>query len=325
MNVRSFPYPEIISELYKRYYVDGKKAGRHVSSFWEESSARIKVAIGDDGNFKEFLGYGFGLVHKTHFINRMIHCGCNISYLLRLERKKEILDLWRKSGRVLRPIDSYLSSECFRQLYSLDAIMRHLSVGRDEDFIVLMIGDGYGFLSAMIKSIYPRCSIILVDIGKVLFFQSVNLQRIFPEASHALVSGNGGYPGNDFVYCPAEDLEIMEDARIKLIVNVASMQEMNNDTIQRYFEYIRRHAVPDNLFYCCNRKFKKLPDGEITEIYKYPWDVSDRHLIDGHCDFFRYYWSWRPPFVVYFDGPVFHRLTNMRTRNRFPQEAAANI
>lgn len=323
LNVNNLTNPDIILKLYGKYYSKDQAPNRFISSYWKQHSAGIRVSIDDSGNFREFLAYGFGLVHKTHAINRLIHYISNMSYLLRLKRKEHIRDLWKKSAQVLKPLNSYMSSESFRQLYSLDTIMQYLKVRPDEKFTVMVIGDGHGFLSAMMKTVYPNCRIILVDLGKVLLFQSVNLQRIFPKASHRLVWGEGDYSGADFTYCPTENLEMMNNVHLRLIVNIASMQEMNQETIRRYFDYIRHHAVPDNLFYCCNRKFKTLPGGEITEIYKFPWDESDRHLVDEHCDFFRYYLSWRPPFVIYFDGPLYHRLTNMKLENRIQQETVA--
>src|SRR6266542_4375595 len=103
------------------------------------------------------------------------------------------------------------------------------------------------------------------------------------------------------------------------------MQEMNNSEIERYFRFLRVQAQPGALFYCCNREFKALPDGELTEFAKYPWSQSDRHLVDGYPSVYRFWLSvrdnangprWhglRIPFVDGPDGPIRHRLTMLST------------
>jgi hypothetical protein len=179
----------------------------------------------------------------------------------------------------------------------------------------MVIGDGYGFLSSVIKRLYPFAKIVLVDIGKVLLFQCVNLQVIFPKNLHLGILNGFEISGKfDFLYCPAEDIEKLTGINFQLVVNISSMQEMDMTTIKRYFDYIRFHVTPDNLFYCCNRESKELPGGETINFSDYPWMKEDRHLIDEEPAFYRYYFTGKFPFIRYFDGPIHHRLTNMKTK-----------
>ena len=55
-------------------------------------------------------------------------------------------------------------------------------------------------------------------------------------------------------------------------MNIHSMQEMNYNIIDKYFNYIRKSKYKDKiLFYCCNRVKKTLFDGEELIFDDYPW------------------------------------------------------
>ncbi|MCM8760948.1 MAG: putative sugar O-methyltransferase [Candidatus Omnitrophica bacterium] len=313
LNIYKLPEPKIISEIFNRYYGREDTDKRFVSSHWKYHSSRIRVSIDYNGNVRVLRGSGFGLMDNTHIFNKIVHMICNNSYLITLPDRFAIKNLMKLSSDLLKAVDSYLSYESFRQLCSLNVILKHFNADKRDSIAVLMIGDGYGFLSAMIKVLYPRSTIVLVDIGKVLLFQAIYLQRIFRQARHHLVfspenatCSTGRY---DFVYCPSENIEALNDIRFGLIVNIASMQEMDYKTIMRYFAYMRSHVVDGALFYCLNRVKKELPGGEVIEFEKYPWNRNDVHLVDEECAFYRYYLSLRPPFFHRFEGPFRHRVT----------------
>lgn len=297
INIKELRNSELIMDLYNRYYVNDNIPD-YVSSHWKYYGQKIKVEIDNDGNLKQFSGYGFGDLQPNRLRHKILSYLLNLSYYITLPYKKDIKFISKKAKVNLKAIGSHISYDCFRQICSLCVIRKHLNIKDDERFNVLIIGDGYGFLSSLLKSLYPESTIVLVDIGKVLLFQAVNLQRIFPD--------------EDLIYSLPEDIEKIIHLRYKLIINSCSMMEMNYPVIKKYFGYIRRYATPDNLFYCCNRKLKVLPDGKVIEFLKYPWVSEDRHLVDEPCHFIKYFFSYRPPFIQRFDGVVLHRLTNMK-------------
>lgn len=308
-NINRLPNPGLLRKLYKEFYIAKKGSSPMVSSHWEQFIPMIRVELDDNGDLRQFSGYGFGDLQGRKLSSRLSSYICNISYFLRMPNKGALLAICRKAAANLNVIGSYLSYDCFRQTASLSAICEHFKADRKDVFDVLIIGDGYGFLSSLMKKRYPKCRIVLADIGNVLFFQAVNLQKIFPGHQHCLAED--GHDGSDFIYCPTERLYNMKTCRYKLIINIASMQEMNNSTVCGYFDYIRENAEKDNFFYCCNRVFKKLPGGEEIKFEKYPWKPNDIHYIDEEPAFYRYFISGRYPFIRYFDGKMRHRLTRM--------------
>ena len=161
-----------------------------------------------------------------------------------------------------------------------------------------------------------------------MLFQAYCCEKAYPHSSHRLVSeslGTTNQPGSDFLYCPAEFLEELDKYSFDVAINIASMQEMNQSSINTYFDFLRRHMPPENLFYCCNRKEKDMSGGEVSKFFEYPWRSKDIHLIDEFCPWHNYFFSlgktknglrflgMRIPFVNYFDGPHIHRLTIFQT------------
>ena len=316
INVKTLPNPSLITHLYERYYLRDITPDNLLSSHWKQFGANIEVCIDADGNLRSFKSYGFGDLNATDILSRIPAYFCNASYFPRVPHKKDLVYLIKQAIPNLKMINSYLSYDCFRQICSLCAIRNHLSVKERDSFNILMIGDGFGFLSSLLKSLYPSCRIILIDIGKVLLFQAVNLQIIHPRYCHSLID-DVSLPKEvpDFLYVPAECMDQIKGIKYRLSINISSMQEMNSETINSYFAYLRSHSTNDNLFYCCNRKQKRLPGGEITEFLDYPWLKEDKHLIDELCPFYRYYFSIVFPFFHRFDGLFMHRLTNLETRS----------
>jgi hypothetical protein len=84
-------------------------------------------------------------------------------------------------------------------------------------------------------------------------------------------------------------------------------------TIAMYFDFLRTYCIEDNLFYCCNRESKTLPDGEVIEFAKYPWNDRDVHFIDEQPGFYRYFVTSTFPYFTSFVGKPWHRLTRLAT------------
>ena len=181
----------------------------------------------------------------------------------------------------------------------------------------------------MLKEIYPEAKIVLVDLGKTLLFQSYYCQKVFPQAKHVLVKA-GELVDNqaDFIYCPSELLSELDDQKFDFAVNIASMQEMNEETVNQYFQFLRTHLHQENRFYCCNREEKRMAQGEISRFLSYPWQAEDQHFVDGKCPWYKYVLShhrtekgpqlgkWRIPLVNYFDGEMFHRFSKLNVMTK---------
>ena len=324
----NLPNQELLQYLFETYWQDepGPDEDDLITSHWKHYSGLFRIERQPDGKVISLTGAGFGTVNRGGLFHRLLDQSCIASHLVHLPEKGDILRIKGVATNVSEAMGLHPTLDVFRQVCTLALIKRHLPseiLARRIQF--LMIGDGYGVLSALAKSVYPNSTITLVDIGRTLSFQAYYCQRAFPEYSHQLAGSAGDLESADFVYCPAEQLEALEGCSFDVATNVVSMQEMNATAIDRYFGFLRRNLRLNNLFYCCNRESKTLMGGEVSNFSDFPWSVGDRHLIDALCPWHRYYFGRTRPndgprlfgvriaLVNYYDGPIRHRLSVLET------------
>jgi len=315
----------IVNRLYEKYYILKETPKNVVSSHWKHYHEMAHVKFrGSEMTIAS--GVGFGDVAHKSFISRIFDSLTIASYLCFLKERRDILRLMKIARSVANKMGISFSYDCFRQVCSLNLIMKRLKRLPGHRLWVICIGDGYGFLSGLLKECFPDSLICLVDLGKTLLFQSYHLGMAFPHYKHeAILDANQEERvvslNADFLYCPAEYLEQLSVFSFDLGINIASMQEMNSNSIESYFQFLRQHMNPENLFYCCNRVSKIMPAGETSNFFMYPWVAEDRHFIDELCPWHKYFLSYRHsnkgplflnlriPFVNYFDGQHHHRLS----------------
>lgn len=324
----SLPNQGLIRYLIENYYQGRIKPEERefISSHWKHYSQLFDIQVDPEGNLVSLSGIGFGACEWSGLVHRFLDQLCVFSHLVHLPRRREILRLRTIAARVCNRMGLDLTLDVLRQVYSLELLERNLPDDmRHKRMCVLMIGDGYGILSALFKSVFPNSTIVMIDIGRTLLFQAYHCQKAYPESVHKLARMVADLDSVDFVYCPTEDLETLERFKFAIAVSIASMQEMNTLTIARYFAFLRKCLQPNNLFYCCSRESKTLIGGEVSEFLKYPWQDSDRYLVHGYCPWHHYFFSRgrakngfyllgvRVPFVNFYDGKIMHRLAILAT------------
>lgn len=323
MKTQALPSQDLLKSIYGKYYLkEGDSQSKYVSSHWKLNYEKFNVQLDGEGNVQSLEGTGFGYVKIRDPLAKLLSYICYISYLVKLSSRFDILRLMVPSFRVCRAMQVFLSFDCFKQICSLALIIKNMSIGmKKKRLVFLIVGDGYGFLSSLIKFVFPNSTIVLVDIGKTLLFQAFYCQTVHPESVHKGVNEDFDIKTVDFLYCPCEYLEKLDMFKYDILINIVSMQEMNYLTIKRYFCFFRKYCNTESLFYCCNRELKILPAGEVSEFKKYPWEDRDEHLIDEYCPWCKYalfyqqrqnvprIFSVKGPFIHYFDEPIMHRLT----------------
>ena len=108
---------------------------------------------------------------------------------------------------------------------------------------------------------------------------------------------------------PAENKKVLLNNNIDLFINIASFQEMTKDQIKNYFDIISSNKA---MLYCCNREYKKLPNGDEIYFKDYPFQNSKTIFFDD-CKWYKYYYSLRFPFIhTYKDhrGIFKHKLSD---------------
>lgn len=314
---------QILKWLYGEFYnEDGVKASSSASSHWLEFSRKISVEEGDSG-WKSLKGHGFGDLEKGGFAGRVFLYFCTALQRFAHRRRNlsvEIALCRQITGRM----GLSFSQDAFRQACTLHLFKQHLHADCED---IVIIGDGYGVLAGLLLETFPKSRVTLIDLGAVLLFQAAGLTKAFPDEGVSLLSGEtliGEESSSRLRLVSAENLAEtpLSFRTLSLAVNIASMQEMNPDTVATYFQLLRKHRV--ELFYCCNRLEKILPDGNISAFFSYPWLPEDEHLVGGPCPWHQWYvglpvigagnlkWgSVAIPFLHRYDGTHWHRLTRL--------------
>lgn len=293
----------ILTDLYTRYYLEFTDYSDSTSSHWRKyGDQQIVKKKGDD----YFLsGVGFGVFTYTR-LERLLPVLLipKQLYIRRIltDVEKETIE----AGRWFAEKCGFsLTYDLARQLLTVDTLDRSISdLGKRS---ICIIGDGYGALGTILKKRFPSASITFINIGRILFFDVYYSQRCFPN-SRIVMNGNSTMEF-DFRYVEAEMIDALKiDAEV--FINIASMQEMDHKSIEKYFSFIRCQAR-DTYFYCCNRVSKTLPDGTIVKFDEYGWRPTDRVLFDELCPWHQNFPVSRPPFLRPFDGPIKHRLVKI--------------
>ncbi len=321
--------PDLIRSLFESYFLEeaDSQDTEFTSSHWKYFGDQYNVQADSEGNLTALEGIGFGHVKWSGLKSRLIDQLLTLSMIAETPNRLEIIRLRSVASKICQRIGLDATTDLLRQLFGLNLVKKNLSAtGIDGSKLrVLMIGDGYGILSAVVKTLYPESTVVMVDIGKTLLFQAYYCQLAHPDRTHLLVNSLDNDKAADFVYCPTEKLSLLSQMKFDVAINIASMGEMNNETVDRYFEFLRSCVEPKNLFYCLNRERKELIGGEISEFETYPWRDGDKHLIDEYCSWYRYYFGrgrngegrklfgLRIPMICSFDGPLRHRLSILET------------
>jgi hypothetical protein len=121
---------------------------------------------------------------------------------------------------------------------------------------IVEIGGGYGGLALHLSGILKSCRYVLVDLPETLVFSAAYLVLQAPAKRLYLYDPVDPLDAKtlacfDFVLLPDYRLDALIDFEFDLAINVASMQEMRVDQIERYLDFIRKTCR--GVFYTCNR------------------------------------------------------------------------
>tara|TARA_B100001059_G_C17806849_1_gene569722 strand:- start:710 stop:1642 length:933 start_codon:yes stop_codon:yes gene_type:complete len=246
-----------------------------------------------------------------------------VNYLFQIPFRKigkkfsEFDDIDKVAKDILKMNNKAYSLDVLRQVISL-AYLKDKGVVKDQG-LGCVIGDGF----ATMTSLLLKCSnqkVVLVNLVKTLLMDLWQLKLVLGDKFNTDVafvekksdmlkilslSGKGPL----VVVVEAENHQLIQECPIDLVINIASMQEMNPEVVAEYFNDISIAAKKHkSFFYCCNRKNKELPDGTIVNFEDYPWHLSSKVLDDELCPWHQKYYSFRPPFYHDYDGVHKHRL-----------------
>ncbi len=225
----------------------------------------------------------------------------------------------KNAREIHRSRNTLMNVGTLRQVLSLSMLDFHLDLHSIHDPIVV-IGDGFGLMSTLLlKHLKIQHSkIIIVNLTSMLLADSFCLKNVLPDENIVLVQSEQEYCqaiDNDkcrVILVQADNSHFLLERGVGLAINIVSMQEMNPDIIEQYFDYLRGSKSDETWFYCNNRLNKTLPDGVEVNFMDYPWDIDDEIIVDELCPWSQYYYNMRPFFYHKYDGPIQHRLVKLK-------------
>jgi SAM-dependent methyltransferase len=147
---------------------------------------------------------------------------------------------------------------------------------------VLEIGAGSGNLVSLISNYSKPETITIVDLPETLQLSLLYLGSIFTEKTFSLQPADPALEKGkaDFNFLTPSQIDSIPSASIDLAINCHSFQEMNPETIERYFQLVRRVMRPGGIFIVINRVEKSpVPDESINSVNDvvvrlstYPWE-----------------------------------------------------
>jgi hypothetical protein len=288
------------------------------SSHWQFHGANTTVERrGDDLILRPS---GLGSTATGSRLGRLAQRVERLSLRPATARLRSYAAIWKTAQRLAQDLGVGLTFDMWKQTVALAILHDHWEAQGLSPKTFALIGDGHGFLGALIRRHLPESRIYCIDLPKILVFQASTQNLADPDATLSIMTTKAAAP-TAITFVLPQAIEVIAD-QIDCAVNIASMQEMNYSSIASYFTFLRRRSTQDSRFYCVNRLRKELPGGEVTNFTEYPWLQGDETFIDGRCPYYAHsigrtlpkgprILGVRVPFINHHDGPHMHRLVHL--------------
>ena len=298
-------FKKLIKHLYDKHYLTESSSMSVTSSHWEKVGNNFVVYDQEKDEVNLGPGHGFGdfipkdLTHSLKYLFPRFLLGF---YLKKFVKNNFFLE---QAKSIATKTNRHLSFDCCKQIVILERILsKSNQLFKGNNFTtnniknICIIGDGYGYMGSLIKKIDSEVKIVSVNLGKQLLYDLYFTHKVFCDTvSYNLVrSEHLNELHADFTFLEAENSSLLAEMKIDLFINIASMQEMNGQTIAEYFHYMRENKKYKDrvLFYSVNRLEKNLPGGEIVRAQEFPWGDS-KTLLESIPEWYSCYPSNRPP------------------------------
>ena len=301
---------EIISHLISKF--DEDQIGK--SSHWCKQLEKFK--------YDEIEGVsgalGFGTITRKNIFNNIFHFLMQIPYKYKIGKQFKFDEILKHAAHITKTQNRIVNLDVLRQVFTIAFIQNKLNDGFTTGNH-LVIGDGFGNLSNLIILSGGK-KVLSINLNEVLLVDYIYSSQIIPDESIVLVDNETdlikAISEDDIklIYISANNHHLIRSVEISTVFNIASMQEMDQNIIEQYFNDIRNSKNDELYFYCCNRITKNLLDGTTTLFFNYPWIDSDKIIVDELCPWHQTYYSIKPPFYFKYDGAVQHRLVNVKQK-----------
>lgn len=293
----------------------------HLTSLEKGRSSHWQFYL-KDFSYNELTGttglYGVeGMTHRGGRLKSYYHWLLQAPFKLLFGHYTRLRAVLKSANAIALTHNRLIDLSVLRQVFTF-VFCEKMVPSFQEKKISLVIGDGFGTLSSLLYA-NTHHKIICVNLNQVLLVDFLCTRGIISDDETVLVETAEDMKNavisetTRFICLRADNSELLTHAPIDVAFNVASMQEMNPETIGQYFNSMRDCTSDSLYFYCCNRIEKVLPDNTIVAFNDYPWNHSDEILVDELCPWHQYFYTgFKPPFYYKYGGPIQHRLAKIK-------------
>lgn len=304
--------PDYIEE-YLVQKINSNQNDSSESSFWKQMYKNFDV---NDLNEKFINSTGIGGVNKVTFFKKIYHYLTIYPFLILNKKLINKNNNYQYAKKYCEKTNKIFDINVMRQVISLSFIKEKLPNFKTlKD--VCVIGDGLATMTLILYQLKEIRNIYIINLTKSLLLDYTFIKKYSKNSESKInvqILKNKedlkkiNYNKKNIILIEASNQNFLREISIDLAINIASMQEMNNQEIENYFSNLRNNKKKNTFFYCCNRTEKKLPDGNYTRFKEYPWSINDEIYAHEICPWYKFYLSKKYPFLHSYDGKIEHKL-----------------
>ena len=286
------------------------KSERTRSSFWETELEDFSFTA--KGEMTGLIPVG-SISKKYSHIHKAAHWLLQWPYRYIIRESQNFGECYDLAKFIAEGQERAVTLDMVRQTLGLAVIKDNLDV-KGLEGINLVIGDGYGVMTSLLKLSYSETKIVTVNLTTPLLMDLVFARKAIPSLRIALPTNQVemmdalNQNDVDVIAIQADNSKLIAEANVGLAVALHSMQEMTNSVIKSYFDLLRGNKNDRTAFYCLNRIYKQLYDGEEIKFFDFPWSLNDTILFDEVCRWDNFEYNSRPPFWSRNPNQKQHRL-----------------
>lgn len=164
-----------------------------------------------------------------------------------------------------------VSGNFLRQVYFAYKLLKKI---KNPPKVILEIGGGYGLLTYLLKTLFPQCKIIIIDIPETILLQYYFLSNVFPNLNIGHVSWSENQEEKKIATGDLSDITLVEcktlnllDVKPDVVLVLASLQEMVTHVVNYYVGWLEANIQKGGFFYMYNCY------GMDSESYKNPAQI----------------------------------------------------
>ena len=285
-------------EIFQRLESLADQPEKTRSSFWEHELKDFRFT--SDGKMSGLICIG-NLSQKNSKIHNLTHWLLQTPYRYFTKNSKNFEMCYNATKLVAERQGRAVTLDMLRQTLSLAVIVDNLDLNKCSG-VNLVIGDGYGVMSSLLKLLFPKKLLVTINLSTPLLIDLYYAKQALPKEKFGLAETKGDLSNMlkdkevGLIGITADNLRILSAIDIGFAANLHSMQEMTNSVISSYFDILRSNKNKGTTLYCCNRIHKELYDGEKIIFSEYPWDKNDKIIFDDICPWDNFEYNLKPPF-----------------------------